>query len=168
MTSHPTAIAQVFSLALTAFVLMCAAVWFPFIELNASGNRSAISVVEAALTFNDGFAVLLALAVIGFIVVLPLTRLGAIIYALGPLVRDGAPHRHAKRAFALSERLRPWSMAEIFIVGVAVALTKVAGIATVTLGPAFWAMAALVMVSAVKDQLLCRVSIWQALEHPEH
>ncbi len=164
-TSQPTAIAQVLSLALTALVLMIAAIWFPFIELNASGNRSAISVVEAALAFKDGFAVFLAMAVIGFIVVLPLTRLCAIIYAIGPLVRDRQPRPHAKTAFALAERLRPWSMAEIFIVGVAVALIKVSGIAQVTLGPAFWALFGLVLVTVLKDQLMCRFSIWQALDH---
>ena len=143
---------------------MLAAVWFPFIELNAAGNRSAISVIEAVLAFSDGFAVFLALAVAGFIIILPLTRLVAIIYALGPLAYDRIPRPYAKRAFALAERLRPWSMAEIFIVGVAVALIKVAGIATVTLGPAFWAFSGLVLISVLKDQLMCRNSIWQALE----
>jgi paraquat-inducible protein A len=55
-------------------------------------------------------------------------------------------------------------MAEIFIVGVSVALIKVAGIATVSFGPAFWAFCALVIITVVKDQLICRFSIWQALE----
>lgn len=163
-TSRPAALAQVLSLALTAFILMLAAIWFPFIQLNASGNRSTISVIDAALAFDDGLAVFLALAVIAFIVVLPLVRLAAIIYALGPLVRDASPHPHAKWAFALSERLRPWSMAEIFIVGVAVALIKVAGIAQLTLGIAFWAFAGLVVTTVLKDQLLCRYLIWRLLD----
>ena len=55
-------------------------------------------------------------------------------------------------------------MAEIFIVGVTVALIKVAGIATVTIGPAFWAFSGLVVVTILKDQLICRYSIWHALE----
>ena len=163
-TSRPTAIAQVLSLALTAFVLMIAAVSFPFLALDVQGRNNSISVIEAVMAFDDGIALLLAFAIAGFIVVLPLVRLGAIIYAIGPLVRGAPIRRGAKAAFALAEALRPWSMAEIFIVGVSVALIKVSGIATVTFGPAFWAFAGLVVITVLKDQLICRFSIWQALE----
>ncbi len=166
-TARPTAIAQVLSLAITAFVLMIAAVSFPFLELDVQGRHNSISVLQAVLAFNDGIALLLAFAVAGFIVVLPLTRLAAIIYAISPLVSDRPARRGAKHAFALAEILRPWSMAEIFIVGVSVALIKVSGIANVTFGPAFWAFSALVVITVLKDQLICRFSIWQALEHPK-
>jgi paraquat-inducible protein A len=67
--------------------------------------------------------------------------------------------------FRLAERIRPWSMAEIFIVGVAVALIKVAGLASLSLGPAFWAFVALVLITAVKDNFMCRLTIWKTLEH---
>ena len=164
VTDSPTAFAQVVSLALTAFVLMLAAVSFPFLQLGVAGKQNSISVLQAVLAFNDGIALLLAVAVAGFIVVLPLLRLGAIIYAIGPLARNRPARRGAKAAFGVAEALRPWSMAEIFIVGVTVALIKVAGIATVTIGPAFWAFSGLVVVTILKDQLICRYSIWHALE----
>ena len=91
-------------------------------------------------------------------------RLGALIYALGPLVTGRRPRAGARAAFGLAERLRPWSMAEIFIVGVTVALIKVAGMAAVTIGPAFWAFAGVVIITILKDQLICRYSIWEALD----
>jgi len=164
MSERSTAFAQVLSLAVAAFILMIAAVSFPFLDLDVQGRHNSISVIQAVLAFNNGIALLLAIAVAGFIIILPLIRLAAIIYAIAPLVRNGTPHRGAKHAFALAEVLRPWSMAEIFIVGVSVALIKVAGIATVSFGPAFWAFCALVIITVVKDQLICRFSIWQALE----
>lgn len=164
VTSRPKAIALVLSLALTAFVLMIAAISFPFLDLDAQGRHNSISMLQAVMAFDSGVALLLAVAVAGFIVFLPLARLAAIIYAIGPLVRDRPARRCAQRAFALAELLRPWSMAEIFILGVSVALIKVAGIASVTFGPAFWAFCALVIVTVLKDQLICRVSIWKALE----
>ena len=166
-TARPTAIAQVLSLALTAFILMIAAVSFPFLDLDVQGRHNSISVIQAVMAFDHGIALLLAVAIAGFIVVLPLLRLAAIIYALEPLVRDAQVRRGAKAAFALAETLRPWSMGEIFIVGVSVALIKVSGIASVTFGPAFWAFSGLVVITVLKDQLICRFSIWQALEqHP--
>ena len=83
---------------------------------------------------------------------------------IGPLVAGRPPFAGATRAFRLSERLRPWSMAEIFIIGVAVALVKVAGLATVSLGPAFWAFAILVLVTVLQDNAMCRYTIWKTLE----
>ena len=167
MTSQPAAIAQVLSLSLTAFVLMIVAVTFPFLALDAGGLRSAASVLDAVMAFRDGWAFPLSLAVAGFIVVLPLLRLAALIYALGPLVRDGRPHRRAREAFALSERLRPWSMAEIFIIGVSIALVKIAGMAHVTIGPAFWAFAGVVVLTILKNTLINRYAIWEAFDQTE-
>lgn len=164
MTSQPAAMARILSLALTAFIMMIAAVSFPFLTLDAGGLHNATSVIDAVLAFNDGYAFPLAVAVAFFIIVIPLIRLSALIYALGPLVRDRMPRQGARKAFALAERLRPWSMVEIFIVGVTVALIKVAGLAAVTIGPAFWAFAGVVVITVLKDQLICRYSIWEALD----
>ena len=166
MTSQPAAVARVLSLALTAFIMMIAAISFPFLTLEAGGLHNATSVVDAILAFKEGYAFPLAIAVAFFIVVIPLIRLSALIYALGPLVREQAPRPGARQAFGLAERLRPWSMGEIFIVGVTVALIKVAGLAAVTIGPAFWAFAGVVIITVLKDQLICRYSIWEALEQP--
>lgn len=164
MTSEPAAIVRLVSLASAAVVLMIAAISFPFLDLDVSGQHNATSVIHAVLVFSSGKAIPLAIAVALFIVVLPLVRLLALIHAIGPLVRGRRPHRSARVAFALTEQLRPWAMAEIFMVGVSVALVKVAGLATVTVGPAFWAFVALVVITIFNDQIMNRYSIWKALD----
>ena len=58
---------------------------------------------------------------------------------------------------------RPWSMAEIFVIGVAVALVKVSGLASVTLGPAFWSFVLLGVVALMEDAVLCRRSVWDLI-----
>jgi paraquat-inducible protein A len=45
-----------------------------------------------------------------------------------------------------------------------VALVKVAGLAHLSIGPAFWAFVALVLVTVLKDNFMCRVSVWKTLE----
>jgi paraquat-inducible protein A len=164
MSRQSGAVARILSLALTAFVMMIAAVSFPFLTLDAQGLHNATSVIDAILAFRHGLALPLAIAVAFFIVLLPLLRLAALIYALGPLVRNRPPRRGARLAFGLAEFLRPWSMAEIFIIGVSVALVKVAGLAAVTLGPAFWAFAGVVIITMLKDQMICRYTIWETLD----
>lgn len=164
MTSRPEALVRILSLAITAFILLIVAISFPFLDLDAQGLHNATSVIDAVMAFNDGLAFPLAIGVAFFIIVLPLARLVALIYALGPLARGAKPRSNARQAFALAEWLRPWAMAEIFMVGVTVALIKVAGLAAVTVGPAFWAFAAVVIITVLKDQLICRYSIWEALD----
>ena len=163
MSARPQAIARIFSLALTAMVLMFAAISFPFLDLDVQGQHNATSVIGAIMAFNGGLSVPLAIAVAMFIVVLPLMRLLALAFALGPLALGRSPFRLAGPAFALAESLRPWAMAEIFMVGVTVALIKVAGLANVTIGPAFWAFAGLVVIMALKDQFISRYSVWEEL-----
>ena len=158
------AIASVLSLALASLLLMIAAIAFPFLDLEASGISNGTSILGVVMAFGDDFAVPLAVAVAAFIVFLPLLRLSALIAAVLPLVLSTPPGRFHKAAFGLAEDLRPWSMAEIFIVGVAVALVKVADLATITFGPAFWAFTVLVILTFFQDTLICRYTVWRALD----
>jgi paraquat-inducible protein A len=158
------AFTRVLVLALTAMILMVAAVGFPFLELEAAGLYNKTSVFDAILVFSSGTLVPLAFAVAALIVLIPTLRFAAVIYTLLPLVFRRRAFRYANPVFRFAETLRPWAMAEIFIVGVAVALIKVAGLATISLGPAFWAFSALVIVTALHDNFMCRRTIWKSLE----
>jgi len=159
------AMTRIVMLAGTSAILMIAAVFFPFLEITAAGMTQRSSVLDVILVFANGPFVGLAIAVAALIVVLPLIRFLSLIYVLAPMGFGWRPAPHAIAVFRLAERIRPWSMAEIFIVGVAVALIKVAGLASLSLGPAFWAFVALVLITAVKDNFMCRLTIWKTLEH---
>ena len=159
-----TAIASVLSLAIASFCLMLAAIGFPFLDIAVGGQSNDTTVISAVTAFSGAFSLPLAFAVAGFIIFVPLLRLTAIIMAVAPLVLNRTPRPVSRRAFALAEQLRPWSMAEIFILGTAVALVKVAGLATITFGPAFWAFTILVILTVFQDTLICRYSIWRMLD----
>jgi paraquat-inducible protein A len=159
-----SAMTQIVMLAATATILMFAAIFFPFLELDARGLANRSSVFDAVMAFAKGPTIPLSVAAAALIVVLPLLRLATITYALTPMVFGWPPPTHASRAMRWAEATRPWAMAEIFIVGVAVALVKVAGMAHVTLGPAFWCFAALVLVTVLNDNIMCRFTVWKTLE----
>jgi paraquat-inducible protein A len=155
---------QVIMLSVTIAILMTAAIFFPFLSVNAAGLSHEISVVDAVRTFTGPVLAPLALMVLFLIVLIPILRVFAIIYVLGPLARGRPARRHAAAAFRLAEHLRPWSMVEIFMIGTAVALVKVAGMATVAFGAAFWAFAMLVIVVVLEDTFMCKWTIWKAIE----
>jgi paraquat-inducible protein A len=160
------AAATIVALATAALILMVVAVSFPFLDIAAGGLRSSASVMDAALSFAlaSGRMAPLSVIVLALIVVLPVARLCGLIYALGPLALGRRARPYAAQAFRISMRLRPWAMAEIFIIGVAVALVKVSSLAAVGFGPAFWAFVGLVILVAAKDTILCERSLWRALD----
>lgn len=155
---------KIIALSLASLILVLGAISFPFLGVHIAGLRNDATLLDAALAFTDGPFILLSFAVICLIVFLPALRLLLTLYVLIPLVADRAPWPGAKRAFLLSERLRPWSMAEIFVIGCAVALVKVADLARVDLGPSFWMLAILVVILVYQDTLMCRWSVWRALD----
>lgn len=154
----------IFAFALTVLILIFAAVWFPFISISKSGLHNTSSVFDVALSFSSPSMFPLTIAVAGMILLLPALRVLLVLYVLGPLLMSRPPLPYAATAFRYSERMRPWAMAEIFVLGVAVALVKVADLANVHPGPAFWMFVALALIAAIQDRTACSLTIWKALE----
>ncbi len=157
------AIARVVGLALTSAFLMGVVVFAPFLKLDAGPFGSTASVLDVVMGFSSGLMVPLAFSVLAFIVLLPLARSVLMIYALTPLLVGRTNLPGAETALRWTFLLKPWSMAEIFMVGVAVALVKLAGMASIEMGTAFWAFAILVVVNALQDTFTCRNTLWTAL-----
>lgn len=158
---------RIIAVAVAVLVLITGAAVLPFLTIDAAGNRNAVSILDAALAFSGGPMIFLALVTASLIIFIPMLRVILTIYVLVPVVLDRPPARHAIRAFRLSEALRPWSMAEIFAIGCAVALVKVADLAQVGFGPAFWMFGALVVLVVAQDSYMCKWSVWNSLEHPK-
>lgn len=158
---------SVIMLGLAVMVLILGALFFPFLEISRAGFSNSASLIDAALAFSDGPLVVLSLTVLCLIVLVPLTRVMLLIYVLFPVVMDRPPYPNARQAFRLSETLRPWSMAEIFALGCAVSLVKVADLANIAFGPAFWMFAAVVLIMLWQDSFMCRWSVWQSIEANE-
>ncbi|MDF1619871.1 paraquat-inducible protein A [Pseudothioclava nitratireducens] len=163
ITPRPLSFLHVIALSFTAMILMIGAIFFPFLRISAQGLSHNSSIFGAAMAFSEGFLAPLAFAVLLMIVALPALRFAALIYTLWPLAANRPAWPRSAQAFRLAEALQPWSMAEIFVVGTAVALVKVAGVASISFGPAFWAFGTLIIVTALKNAFMSKWSIWEAI-----
>ena len=161
---RPEAVTRIVVLAATSLILMTIVIFYPFLQLQNGVFGSHASVFETAMTFNRGVMAPLSIAVAAFVIVLPIARFVALIWALGPLSVDRPPLPGARLMLRLAETLKPWAMAEIFMIGVAVALVKLADLATLSMGPAFWSFAAIVVITAFQDTQMSKHSIWTALD----
>lgn len=151
------------ALTLAGLILYLVAVSFPFIHLERAGLSNKMSVIDAVrvLWTNDMF--LLSVATALFILVFPLLQL-VVFFSLGVLLmyRVSLSYFHAF-ALRFTYQIAPWSMAEIFMVGVIVSLVKVGELADVELGPAFWAMASLNLVLLLTTAVNTRDSLWRQI-----
>ena len=149
--------------SLLSTALIIGAVTYPFLTIKRFWMTSDATILDTALSF-EGPLFFLSIIVLALILLLPALRLSLTLYVVTPIVLKRRPFPFAKSAFGWAERLKPWSMAEIFLIGCVIALAKIISMAEVTFGPAFYMFAGLVILLWAQDKMLCRYSLWKALE----
>ncbi|PIE36401.1 MAG: paraquat-inducible membrane protein A [Gammaproteobacteria bacterium] len=165
---QPHGTERTIALMLAALILYLVSITFPFMSVDKYGLGNRISIVDAVTTLWGNGMQFLAIACAAFIIVFPLLRITLLlglsvrfaIERMGRRRRLGNA-RTTARLFRLALELEPWTMVEIFMIGVTVSLVKVGGLAKVSLGPAFWAMAAMVIIMTMGASALDKDAIWR-------
>jgi paraquat-inducible protein A len=150
--------------AFATVVLVISALFFPFLQLSAKGLKSNASLFDTVRAYDQGITAPLSVALVMLIVVLPVVRATALAYALLPLRLGRRLLPGTREAFHLACELRPWSMAEVFMVGVVVALVKIGGMATVSFGIGFWEMLLIVLIVILEGTSMCEKTLWRMID----
>ena len=108
----------------------------------------------------------LAVVVVFVTVIAPFGKLIGTLYVLIRL-HEATPPRHLRRVFALAEKLRPWSMIEVFVFGVFVAYVKLGDVVQIGLDTGVFALLALTFVIIWADSALDRQAIWDRLDRKD-
>lgn len=147
------------ALALAAAALYVVANATPMLGLEAVGHRASTTVIGgAAQLWSDGRP-LVAVLVLLTAVVAPGLQIAVMLAMLLGARRTPAPRwvgwllRHHPTAVL-------WSMIEVMLLGVLVALIKIADYATVVPGTALWVLGALVVLLAAMQSLFDRREVW--------
>ena len=144
-------------------VLFVVANLFPFLAFDAQGQitHTTLSSGVVALWQQD-FAPIATL--VAFTTILaPALQLALLAYVCGPL-RFGRTPPHLARAMRWLQHLRPWSMMEVFLIGILVALVKLSDMAEIIPGVSLWALAVLIPVLAGTLAALDPREIWERVE----
>jgi len=135
------------ALTLAAAVLFGLANAFPLVGLDLQGQTRDTSLWGAVSTLWDQDMALLAALVFATTLALPAFDLAAMLWLLLPLAVGRRPIAGAQVLRGLLA-IRPWGMVEVFLLGVLVALVKLAHLATVVPGVALWSFGALILLMA--------------------
>jgi paraquat-inducible protein A len=126
-TFRRNAFEYVVAYALAAIIFLFASVPFEFLSFKAQGQSKSIDAINTV-------TVIQVLAIF----VIPVLMLTGMLYVLIPL-RYGKVAPKAKAIADFVFRLIPWSMAEIFLIGVLVSLIKISSLADIGIGLSFYA-----------------------------
>jgi paraquat-inducible protein A len=147
---------------LAALLLFLVANAYPIMTMSLEGQANAATILDSAKALYDGGMWPLALAVAGAGVVVPLAKILGMLAILVPL-QLGLRPRWIVAGFRWVERLTPWAMTEVYLLGVIVAYVKLQDLATIHLGVALPAFVGTILLMAAADARFDPHAIWRRL-----
>ncbi|MEO8302923.1 MAG: paraquat-inducible protein A [Betaproteobacteria bacterium] len=151
------------ALVFAAAVLFAIGNAFPVVTMEIQGQRTEALVWQGAWRLYKDGEPLVGGIVFLTAFVFPLVQIVGMLSILLPL-RLGLTPRYLVPAFRTVEESRPWSMVEVFMLGVLVSLVKLSHMATVVPGVGMWAFFALIIVLASATSVLDPREVWDRLD----
>jgi paraquat-inducible protein A len=161
--SPPASVDRALAFTLAALILFAVANAFPIVGLSVNGTLVETTLFGAArVLYDDGVWPLAGLVFVTTLL-MPLLDMAAVAYLLLPL-RTGHMPRRPDIVLRVLHRVTPWGMTEVLILGMLVALVKLAGIATVVPGIAMLAFGGVMLLLAAAAGTFDLHDIWTRID----
>jgi paraquat-inducible protein A len=149
--------------ALAGLVLLAVAAQTPMLGFEFYGRSTQIELTSGPVTLDNEGLWELGVVVLATTLAVPLARLLAVIAVLAGLHMRSAP-KWLPLLFAWAERLRPWAMIEVYLLGVLVAYSRLVALAQVEIGPGIYALGGVMLAIAAADAALDPDQVWETLQ----
>ena len=147
------------ALSITGIIFFILANSFPLVQIEILGNEQFITIPKTILgLFESGFYIV-GLICAFLIFIFPLMIFG-INMLLFTLLKFEKGEKLTKELLVLLAHITPWSMTDIFLVSIMVALVKLIGYAQIHMGVAFWALLVFVMIDLYIVKRIHLSEIW--------
>lgn len=161
--NRPRSLARATAYSSAALILMLIVHGFPFLTMTATSIHTELTLVESAHALAKDGSMVLSIAVIFFTIIAPLGLALSLLYVSAPL-RHGQILPGAVTLTRWLQFFQPWSMLEVFLLGMVVSLLKLGHIADLKFGIGLWALSALVICLAAALSGIDRLELWDRLE----
>jgi paraquat-inducible protein A len=151
------------ALALAAAVLFVVANSFPFLSFEMRGRVTETTLISGVVDLYQQGRETIAVLVCFTIVLAPLCQIALFLWVLLPLHLNRVPWQ-LPHAFRLLRHVQPWSMMEVFIIGMLVAIVKLMGMATIVPGLALWSFVLLMFAIAGAASSFEPEAVWERVE----
>ncbi|GGC69008.1 paraquat-inducible protein A [Undibacterium terreum] len=150
---------QALAVALTSAILLLILNSFPLLALKVQQVTRDTTLFHAALSMWDDGMHIISLLVVLTTMLAPALQIAVALYVLCTL-KFGDAGRAVGVPMRFLQKIRPWSMVEVFMLGLLVSLVKLQNLADIVIGPALWSCAAMICVSAALASILTPRNVW--------
>lgn len=149
--------------ALAAAFLFVLALVLPFLRASAAGQAAATTLWTGPEVLRNEGSWELAVVVAVTLLLVPAVKIALLLTAL-VAARAAHPPRWLPWLLATLERLGPWAMLDVFVLGTFVAYTRIRALAQVDIGPGCFALGGAMLALAAADASLDRDALREKLE----
>jgi paraquat-inducible protein A len=150
------------ALNISALILFLLGATLTMMSVSTAGQHRVAGLLTGPVEMEQYGLWEISAVVLVTTVAAPLVRvLGMLAVLLG--LRLAQPPAELRTIFAWVEHLRPWSMVEIYLLGLFVAYVRLSDMAVVDLGPAVFALGGLMVIMVLADYTLDHQAVWEAL-----
>ncbi len=158
--NRPHSLTIIFALSVTAVVLLILANAFPFLGFAARGQEQTVTLIQSvAILITEDFPEL-AFVVFASIIAVPAVLLMGLIY-VSSAIAMGKRLPAVRRVLRWTLEMVPWSMAEIFLIGILVSFIKIVSLADVALGLSFWSYALFTVCMVIVVMHIDKRELWR-------
>jgi paraquat-inducible protein A len=162
----PDSIDRGLAYTLGALILFVIANFFPIVGLQVQGTTNATSLYGAVESIWNNNMEGVAALVFATTILIPAVEITLMLYVLVPLKFGRLPEELAP-ILRILQSVRPWSMTQVFILGVLVALVKLAHLAHVVPGVALWAFGGLILALTAATATFNLHELWNLVTEHE-
>jgi paraquat-inducible protein A len=159
---HADPLDRPLALTLAAAIALVIANVSPLMGLSVAGRDSTTTLAGGAYEMWRQGSQITALMVAFCAVVAPAVYVALLLAVLVAVRRPPAPH-WVGLLMRWADHLRPWSMNEVLLLGMLVALTKIAQLATVVPGAGMYAVGALVLLLPAIASTFDAREVWRRI-----
>jgi paraquat-inducible protein A len=151
--------------AATTLILLFPANMLPLLRLTYAGVVSETHAASGvASLWSEGW-VLVAVIVALQVVILPFFRFGLLTASLAAIYL-GSRKNWIGPAFRWAEKLDPWAMPDVFLIGCAIGYSRLEPYAPVDIGAGGWCMIGAALMAMMTRASLVRRSVWRRIKAP--
>jgi paraquat-inducible protein A len=151
------------ALSVAGLILFLVANSFPFLAFDMQGQVTQTTLASGVIELWGQGRYLVSSLVLLTTIVAPAAQLSIVLYLLTPIRMGRTPPLLAE-AYRVLHHLQPWSMMEVFLIGILVSLVKLADMAEIIPGISLWAFALLIPVVAAASRSLDPEIVWSRVE----
>jgi paraquat-inducible protein A len=153
------------ALVITAMLFYIPANIFPIMSSTLLGNKTDSTIIGGVVLFLDHGSYFIAIVIFTASVIIPMAKMAAIVWlCISVNSNKKLNHQDLTRMYRMTEFIGKWSMIDVFVVAILVALVQLSGLMAIKPGIAVSAFTAVVILTMIAAHQFDLRLIWDKLE----